>query len=113
MKILIVDDDVTLLRTMARGFREHTVLTATNPDKALQLITSEAPDAIISDFDMRHSTNGIELLENVREHQEDIQMVLHTGSVLPASVRDRMATIGAKLASKPSTTAEIKNLIGL
>jgi signal transduction histidine kinase/ActR/RegA family two-component response regulator len=66
-RVLIVDDErmtVSLTERMLVG--EHDVLGITDPDEALQLITSEHFDVILCDIDMPH-VSGPALLEAARK----------------------------------------------
>ena len=70
MKILVVDDSkamrMIVLRTLKQtGLGSHTTLEASNGKEALELIESESPDLVLSDWNMPEM-KGIELLEKVR-----------------------------------------------
>jgi two-component system probable response regulator PhcQ len=78
LSVLIVDDDVTLLRTLSRGLRGGglELLTATDPAEALELLRKRSFDVILSDMDMPGMT-GLELLAVVRrEHPSTIRMMI-------------------------------------
>lgn len=80
MTTVLVVDDKEMLRdsvgvTLQRaGF---TVLAAADGKAALAMIARRKPDAVITDLKMPNMT-GVELLENIREFDEDLPVVLMT-----------------------------------
>ncbi|MDF1602343.1 response regulator [Nocardioides sp. YIM 152315] len=70
MKILIADDSRVMrqivLRTMRQaGFGHHDFVEASDGAEALDLVASESPDLVLSDWNMPNKT-GIELLRALR-----------------------------------------------
>jgi two-component system chemotaxis response regulator CheY len=70
MKILIADDSkamrMIVIRTMRQaGFAGHDLIEAENGREALEMAGKEAPDLILSDWNMPEMT-GIELLRALR-----------------------------------------------
>ncbi|MFM9958273.1 MAG: sigma-54-dependent transcriptional regulator [Phycisphaerales bacterium] len=80
MTTVLVVDDKEMLRdsvgvTLQRaGF---TILAASGGTQALDLITSRRPDAVVTDLKMPGMT-GVELVEKVREFDDDLPVVLMT-----------------------------------
>ncbi len=80
MPTVLVVDDKEMLRdsvgvTLQRaGF---TILAAASGNQALDLITSRRPDAVVTDLKMPGMT-GVELVEKVREFDDDLPVVLMT-----------------------------------
>lgn len=71
MKILIIDDSKAMRMIVTRTLKKtsldgYTTIEASNGPDALELIKSENPDLILSDWNMPEM-KGIELLEIVRE----------------------------------------------
>ncbi|MCA9135915.1 MAG: response regulator [Planctomycetales bacterium] len=71
MKILIVDDSKAMRMIVCRTLRQtdfsgFTVIEAENGVDALKKIASEAPDLVLSDWNMPEM-KGIDLLKRVRE----------------------------------------------
>jgi EAL domain-containing protein (putative c-di-GMP-specific phosphodiesterase class I) len=79
-RVLLVDDDPTLLRSMARALRAKSfeVSTASNGQDAVKLVNEQEFDAILSDIAMPNM-DGIQLLREVREHDLYVPVVLITG----------------------------------
>ena len=80
MSTVLVVDDKEMLRdsvgvTLQRA--GHTVLAASGGENALEVIARSRPNAVVTDLKMPGMT-GIELLERVREIDEDLPVVLMT-----------------------------------
>ena len=80
-RVLVVDDDAPLLRSMKRtlsamGFE---VETADNGKVATEKIDESDYNCVVSDISMPEMT-GIELLGAIREHDLDVPVVLVTGA---------------------------------
>ncbi len=70
MKILVTDDSkamrMIVIRTLRQaGFAGHDILEAENGQEGLQLARSQAPDLILSDWNMPEM-NGIDFLRALR-----------------------------------------------
>ncbi len=79
-RVLIVDDDATVLRSTGRIVRAlgYEVVTADNGAEAVEIIKAGAVDAVLSDIAMPGMT-GIDLLRMVRRHDLLVPVVLITG----------------------------------
>lgn len=80
-RVLVVDDDEQLLRSMKRtlsamGFE---IETANNGRVATEKIDASEYNCVVSDISMPEMT-GIELLGAIREHDLDVPVVLVTGA---------------------------------
>lgn len=80
MRILIVDDEIGVLRALERVFvrRHHTVRTALRATEALTMLEEFDPDVVISDFKMP-GRNGVELLKLVATLVPAAHRVLMSG----------------------------------
>mgnify|MGYP006282898369 CR=1 FL=1 len=80
--VLHVDDDSALVELSAELLEREsdriTVHTETRPSDALDYLTTETVDCIISDYDMP-GLDGLELLDEVREEYPDLPFILFTG----------------------------------
>lgn len=97
-KILLVDDEVNILRALERLLRRHgfEVFTANNATEALAIQQQQHCPVVISDFRMPH-TNGAELLEQInRLHPDTIAMILSAH----ADFNSVMATLNSGVAFK-------------
>ena len=73
MKILIADDSRVMRQIVTRtlrqaGFGDHDLVEAADGRQALDLTTEEAPDLVISDWNMPEMT-GVEVLRKLRVPQ--------------------------------------------
>lgn len=80
--ILHVDDEATFgdfVQTVLPQERENfDVVTKTNPQDVLPYLDANDVDCVVSDFDMPQS-NGLDLLETVREEYPALPFILFTG----------------------------------
>ena len=81
-RVLFVDDEpgaadlaATHVERLLDGIETVTRL---SPDEALDVVRDDCVDCVVSDFDMPRS-DGLELLESVREIDPDVPFVLFTG----------------------------------
>ena len=73
-KILVVDDNPTILTLLCQGLEKcGEVTTAADGADALQKAAETQPDLIISDYSMPRM-NGLELLENLRRRDDTLQI---------------------------------------
>ncbi|HEX7670587.1 MAG TPA: response regulator, partial [Polyangiaceae bacterium] len=79
-RVLIVDDNDTLLRGYQRALTQegYRVELAPDGDAALRAIDAAPFDVILTDLDLP-GTNGMDLLSRVRERDVDVPVVLITG----------------------------------
>jgi len=81
-RVLVVDDDATLLRVCMRvlGAEGWEVVTSGNPREAIAAIESAAQpfDCVLSDIHMPEM-DGFELVAAVRRHDDDLPVLLMTG----------------------------------
>jgi CheY-like chemotaxis protein len=83
-KILVVDDHSTSQRLMSFILhqKQHSVVTAMNGRQALECLSDEPFDLVITDINMPE-LNGIELLKHMRKNTQYcmIPVIILTGSV--------------------------------
>ncbi len=81
IRVLLVDDEPALL-DIGKIFLERTsdmqVEPVTNASEALELLSSEPFDAIVSDYEMP-GMNGIEFLKAVRKEDSHVPFIMFTG----------------------------------
>jgi DNA-binding NtrC family response regulator len=78
-KILVVDDDVNDLRFMKEQVVKygHICLATNSAEKALELVTSEYPDIVITDQKMPEK-DGLTILREVKEFDSNIIVIILT-----------------------------------
>jgi len=80
-RLLVVDDDVALLRALERTFRQagYDVTAVANGEQALALMRERVPTLVISDL-MMPGMDGIELLREARALDPPPEVLLITGN---------------------------------
>ena len=78
-RVLVVDDEPTLRRTLARllNSRNMTVLTADDGAQAIELLGREAVDVLLVDL-MMPNVGGLELLDHVRSQHTGVEVIMMT-----------------------------------
>lgn len=78
-RIVLIDDDVSLLEVLGLAFEDagHTVSTAADGRAGLAMILAESPDAVVSDVTMPH-LDGFSLCKRLREAGNEVPLVLLT-----------------------------------
>ena len=111
-RVLIVDDERPVLRTLAEFVKEdsHEVLTAEDAAHAMSLIKEHDPDVVVVDIVLPH-VSGSTLLGRIREEAPNAQVIMITGEptveTAAAAVRD-----GAfDYLSKPITRDAIRTAV--
>ena len=107
VNILVVDDSKAMRMIVKRtvkkaGFKDHNFVEAENGKRALERITADPPDLVLSDWNMPLMT-GIELLEKLKEDGCTIKFGFVT-SEGTQEMRERAMNAGALfLICKPFT----------
>lgn len=111
-KVLYLDDDVENLKSFAANFRKHfTVLTSSDPEEAMKLISDEGIQVAITDQNMP-AMSGVEFLEKLAEDHPDVQRVLLTGQVNPDAMIEAVNRGKVcKIIIKPFNLKEIQGMI--
>jgi sigma-B regulation protein RsbU (phosphoserine phosphatase) len=79
--ILVVDDDPGVLRAVTRVLGSgYALSTASSPSEALVRAVETAPDLAILDIRMP-TMDGFELMQRLKEHQPDLDVIFITGSM--------------------------------
>ncbi len=78
-RVLVVDDEPTLRRTLARllNSRNMTVLTADDGAQAIALLARESVDVVLVDL-MMPNVGGLELLDHVRASHAGVEVIMMT-----------------------------------
>jgi two-component system chemotaxis response regulator CheY len=110
MRILIVDDSramrMIVARTLKQTGRPAKVSEASNGLEALGAIRDDAPDLVLSDWNMPEMT-GIELLRTLRAEGSDVPFGFVT-SETTAEMREQAILAGARfLIAKPFTADDL------
>ncbi|MCA9669747.1 MAG: response regulator [Myxococcales bacterium] len=74
-RIIVVDDNVLLLRSLARRLGAFHVRLAECPERALALLDEEDADIIVSDYEMPRR-DGVSLLSEIAQRHPKTRRVL-------------------------------------
>lgn len=110
--VLVVDDEATLRKNIARSLRRagFEVITAADGAGARQALDASDIDVLCLDIHLPDE-DGLDLLEEVRQTFPDIPAIVMSGAVNPEH-RPRAARLGVEeFLSKPFRLAELKVLV--
>jgi two-component system, chemotaxis family, chemotaxis protein CheY len=98
MKILIADDSRVMRQIVVRtlrqaGFGDHELIEAANGREAFDMVKSESPDLVLSDWNMPEMT-GIEVLRQLRAAGNDVKFGFVTSESTP-EMKDQADAAGA------------------
>jgi EAL domain-containing protein (putative c-di-GMP-specific phosphodiesterase class I) len=111
-RILLVDDEESLVRVLARVLTNagYDVDTAVNGEKAVELLAAKTFDAIVSDLDMPRMS-GMQLLQVVRRGDLDVPVILMTGAPQLQTAMDAVSLGALSYLTKPVDTDQLKKVI--
>ncbi|GAB2629604.1 response regulator [Paractinoplanes abujensis] len=98
MKILIADDSRVMRQIVVRtlrqaGFGDHDLIEAANGQEAFDMVNSESPDLVLSDWNMPEMT-GIEVLKKLRAAGNDVKFGFVTSESTP-EMKEQADSAGA------------------
>jgi signal transduction histidine kinase len=113
-RILIVDDEVLLVRSLTRLLQEqHDITTAANGREGLERILEDGPfDLVLCDLMMPEMT-GMELFEEVRRQDPQVaeQFVFLTGGAFSEKARTFLASVNNPKLDKPIPPHLLRNIV--
>jgi two-component system, chemotaxis family, chemotaxis protein CheY len=115
VKILVTDDSRVMrqivIRTLRQaGYDDHDIIQAENGQEAFDLVGSEQPDLVLSDWNMPEMT-GIECLEALRASGSQVPFGFVTSEGSP-EMREKAANAGAIfLIAKPFNEDTFKDVL--
>jgi DNA-binding NtrC family response regulator len=110
-KILLVDDEANILKSLARVLRLFDLTLASSGEDALNLAKQKAFDVVISDYRMP-GINGIEFLSQFMLIQPDAMRIILTGYADLESTLTAINDIGVfRFINKPWNNFEIINAV--
>jgi len=114
LKVVIADDSRVMrqivIRTLRQAGYEWEITEAADGAIALEIVTDERPDLVLSDWNMPNMS-GIELLCALRANGDDVPFGFVTSEGSP-EMRDQAAEAGAMfLIAKPFTPDSFRDVI--
>lgn len=113
MKILIADDSRVMRQIVIRTLRQagyggHDLIEAENGAVALELVHTQSPDLVLSDWNMPEM-NGIDLLRALRASGEQVPFGFVTSEGTPEMVDRAMSSGALFLIAKPFTADSFRD----
>lgn len=111
-RVLLVDDDETLLRSFARALKSagFDVSTAGSAEEALSHFAASPSDVIVSDISMPMKS-GVEMMGDLRAVDEDIPVILVTGRPSVESAIQAMDSGAMRYLLKPVDKSELVSVV--
>src|SRR5256885_4277995 len=111
-RILVVDDEAAILRLLKEALTQwgYQVTGATSAAEALQALRDDMFDAVITDIRMP-DMNGLELLKEIKRHDESVEVVVMTGYPTIASAVEALKVGAFDYLSKPLLLDELRHLM--
>lgn len=104
MKILCVDDDLTVRTILKSGLSKHLIedmiLLAESGEKGVEIFTNENPEIVITDLNMP-GMSGLELLKIVKNINIQTEVIVLTGYASIDSAVDAMKSGARDYLEKP------------
>ena len=106
-KILLVDDEPNILKSLARILKHYSTTTATSGPEALELAHDIQFDLVISDYRMP-KMDGIAFLEKFMVVQPDTVRIIYTGYADLEAAQSAINKLGVyRFLDKPSDNMQI------
>ncbi len=113
-KILVVDDEIHILRVVAIKLKNNgfEVITAEDGKQGFETALAEMPDMIISDYQMPNMT-GIEMVEKLRQNETTkcIPVIMLTARGFAIEDQQKQNLNIAEFLSKPFSPKELLNTV--
>ncbi|MFZ5896957.1 MAG: response regulator [Myxococcota bacterium] len=112
-KVLVIDDEEAVCRTVARVLREHDVVSETDARAALSRIAhGDRYDVIFCDLLMPNLT-GIEVYRAIHSAHAELaeRIVFLTGGVFSQAAAEFLGSVGNITVSKPFTAANLNSIV--
>ncbi len=108
MRVLVVEDEMTLADAVARGLRRHgaDVDVAYDGDDGFTKVTSEGYDVLVLDRDLP-GMSGDEICRSVTDGGLPVRVLMLTASVSAQDIATGLALGAADYVSKPFSFADL------
>jgi DNA-binding NtrC family response regulator len=111
-KILVVDDEPSILRLLQEALSQwgFQVTCASSATEAIEAVRGDMFDAVLTDIRMPEMT-GLELLKEIKRHDESIEVVMMTGFPTISSAVEALKEGAYDYLSKPLILDELRHLM--
>jgi len=112
IKLLLVDDEVDYVRTMAERLEMRDIgsRVALSGEEALNLVDEEAPDVMVLDLRMP-GINGMEVLERIKKEHPHVEVIILTGHGSDAEEKEARRLGAFDYLQKPADSNELQKKI--
>jgi CheY-like chemotaxis protein len=113
LRIMLVDDEPSVVRALQRALREHELVVAFSGSEALEVLDSgQTFDIVFCDL-MMAQLSGMELYETVRRRYPGIQdrFVFMTGGAFTQQAKDFLASVPNPIVEKPFDIRALRALV--
>ncbi len=111
--VLIIEDEAVLAKKVSKYLQQQgfDIRVAVNGVQGLENLTSFQPDAVLLDFNLPGSLNGLEVLERIQSIEPGIKVIMITGYGNLRLAVDAMKAGAYDYLSKPIVLSELKLLL--
>ncbi|HKU42489.1 MAG TPA: ATP-binding protein, partial [Polyangiales bacterium] len=113
LRILLVDDEPSVVRALQRALREHELVVAFSGTEALEVLDSgQSFDIVFCDL-MMAQLSGMEVFETVKRRYPGIQdrFVFMTGGAFTQQAKDFLASVPNPIIEKPFDIRALRALV--
>ena len=113
LRILLVDDEPSVVRALQRALREHEMVVAFSGSEALEVLDSgQSFDIVFCDL-MMAQLSGMEVYETVRRRYPHFQdrFVFMTGGAFTQQAKDFLASVPNPIVEKPFDIRALRALV--
>ena len=112
--IMLIDDDESICKIcrLVLERKEYTVYTFETVPETIDNVRKVKPDLIISDFNLPDYSNGVDLVEDIREKilkNPDLPAFIITGN--PVDNKQIIKKAGFKMLAKPFNPEQLLRLV--
>ncbi len=114
-KILVADDDIAMVSVLADVLKEkeHAVIPANTPERALELAKEQSPDLVLADIEMPEGVpSGLELLSEVKNHNRSIPVIMISGQATKERAVEALRLGAQDFIEKPFQIDELVKRVG-
>ncbi len=108
--VLVVDDEEVIRELCARALRSFQVIEAGSGEEALEILAREDVDIVLTDI-MMPRTNGIELLQKIKEKQPNQAVIVMTGYADKEIILKALKADADDFISKPINLLQLRTVI--
>ena len=112
-RLVVIDDDPSVGRTLTKLLAEHRVESFTDPEAAIARLSTHEPVDLVLCNVLLPETNGIQVLSRLARSEPAIaeRRVFMTGGALSPSLSDEIVASGRPVIEKPFARSELLALV--